>query len=468
MFIQKFFWWCAGSDGEVLRNCPKSDHIKHAGYGMLVLIPALLALISMSYAISTLTPNANKAWGIGIAWAIVVFTFDRFIISTFRKDDSIAKDILSIPFFARLIFAALVGFIIAHPLVMFVFNDSVNSRLDEKQQSEVQSINVSYDNQAAPYADKKSARDLAISKIRTEKDNQIAERESSLIATIGKRKSGRRANEIRKIRERLIRERDANIKTIESEKKAMDDQIALLETSRKKRLKDYQQARDYPAREVALSDLIATNSMIRWTQTLLILLFVFVDILPITFKVTTKKESYDVLLESSHKKAIDASRQEDTLRTELLSATTEHQRRKLAELMEAKRLDPRISEVLNDDIDEILRHRLVYRGAPDVRMKSTDEVTSTTTPSVGAPAKKLEGRKWYKLAKKKAGDKSLDLLISVACIPLQAVVAFGWFMYSGRDVLRYVSFSTLFEAFPLFFVNFFLSGLFKRTTHSSD
>jgi hypothetical protein len=48
-----FFVWSAGSDREILDRTGRSEHIKHAGYGGLVLVPAVLGLFSMMYAVST-------------------------------------------------------------------------------------------------------------------------------------------------------------------------------------------------------------------------------------------------------------------------------------------------------------------------------------------------------------------------------------------------------------------------------
>ena len=83
--LYNFFVWAAGSDREVLDRCGQSEHIKHAGYGGLVLVPALLGLFSMVYAISTLTDKWWVYTSAGIVWAAIVFVFDRFIVSTFRK-----------------------------------------------------------------------------------------------------------------------------------------------------------------------------------------------------------------------------------------------------------------------------------------------------------------------------------------------------------------------------------------------
>ena len=129
--LYDFFVWAAGSDREVLDRCGQSEHVKHAGYGGLVLIPAVLGLFSMLYAVSTLTDKWYVYTAAGITWAIIVFIFDRFIVSTFRKSDSPSKDIRSFLFASRLLFSIGIGIVVSHPTVLLVFDDSLEQELLE-------------------------------------------------------------------------------------------------------------------------------------------------------------------------------------------------------------------------------------------------------------------------------------------------------------------------------------------------
>ena len=138
--ITRFFLWCSGSDFDVLERVPRSETIKQVGYGTLVVVPAVLALFAMSYALSTLTTNPAIYLGGGFVWAMIVFSFDRFIVSTFRKSESIVNDITSTVFLSRLVFAAFVGVLVAHPLVMLYFNDSIEERLAADGRAKVAAI----------------------------------------------------------------------------------------------------------------------------------------------------------------------------------------------------------------------------------------------------------------------------------------------------------------------------------------
>ena len=76
----------------------------------------------------------------GITWACIIFIFDRFIISTFRKKESIAKDAASVTFISRIIFSAFVGIAVAHPLILLYFHQSIEVNMDEVAHAKMDSI----------------------------------------------------------------------------------------------------------------------------------------------------------------------------------------------------------------------------------------------------------------------------------------------------------------------------------------
>ena len=87
--IFEFLLWCSGSNPDLIEKSPRSEHIKHAGYGALVLIPAVLALFTMTYALSTVTDHWYFYVPAGICWAAIIFFADRFLVSSFRKANNL-------------------------------------------------------------------------------------------------------------------------------------------------------------------------------------------------------------------------------------------------------------------------------------------------------------------------------------------------------------------------------------------
>ncbi|HUM47394.1 MAG TPA: DUF4407 domain-containing protein [Chitinophagales bacterium] len=136
----QFLIWCSGSNPDVLAKCPRSEHIKHAGYGALILIPAVLALFTMTYAISTFTEHWYMYVPAGMCWAVIIFFADRFLISSFRKANNLRMpgttprsievknllhDFFSFAFLSRFVLAAFIGVGIAHPFTLLYFHKDI-------------------------------------------------------------------------------------------------------------------------------------------------------------------------------------------------------------------------------------------------------------------------------------------------------------------------------------------------------
>src|SRR5215208_2057387 len=81
---QNFLWWCAGAHQKLLKQFP-SEQTKYAGLGGVLLATFVLATLSSGYAIYSVF--GNWLWTIAFAaiWGLIIFNFDRFLVSTMRK-----------------------------------------------------------------------------------------------------------------------------------------------------------------------------------------------------------------------------------------------------------------------------------------------------------------------------------------------------------------------------------------------
>ncbi|MEP7128296.1 MAG: DUF4407 domain-containing protein [Chitinophagales bacterium] len=164
----QFLIWCAGSNPDVLSKCPRSEHIKHAGYGTLILIPAVLALFTMTYAISTFTDHWYEFVPAGICWAVIIFFADRFLVSSFRKANNLRKpgsqqrdievknllhDFFSFAFLSRFVLAAFIGVGIAHPFTLLYFHKDIEQVLAANKVQAEQTIRDEHDEKAAELKD---------------------------------------------------------------------------------------------------------------------------------------------------------------------------------------------------------------------------------------------------------------------------------------------------------------------------
>lgn len=123
----KFLWWCAGADAEILKYSSYSDHVKYAGIGGVVLATGFMAAISMGFAMQTIFHFWYITVPIAIAWALIVFNLDRFIVSSTGKGDgesSISgKEFLNA--LPRLLMATLLGLTISAPLETVIFSKEI-------------------------------------------------------------------------------------------------------------------------------------------------------------------------------------------------------------------------------------------------------------------------------------------------------------------------------------------------------
>ncbi len=296
--MAQFFLWCSGTDFWVLERVPNSESIKQAGYGTLVLVPAVLALFAMSYALSTLTTHPAIYLGGGLVWSVIVFCFDRFIVSTFRKSKSTLNDITSTVFLSRLVFAAFVGVLIAHPLVMLYFNDSIEERLAADGRGKVAQIEAGY----TAKQQKLEGRVLALKTEIRERERERNGFQAQLVDEIDGVVSGRTTGipgrgasaEEKKLQllvaqTELAAARDRNLAEIS----ALEGQIGEIRIESALDRAGFVQPTDYLARAGALEALAFESPHVNSVRWFLIVFFVFVDTLPILFKGFTPRGPYD-------------------------------------------------------------------------------------------------------------------------------------------------------------------------------
>jgi len=133
---KKFLWWCAGAHQDLLKQFP-SEHAKHSGLGGVLLATLVLASLAAGYAIYTVFDNWMYAIGFGIIWGLIIFNFDRFLVSTMRKYGiSKRKQLwMAVP---RLVLALLIGFTIARPLEMKIFEKEINVKMTQNLHKKIQ------------------------------------------------------------------------------------------------------------------------------------------------------------------------------------------------------------------------------------------------------------------------------------------------------------------------------------------
>jgi len=160
--ITRFLWWCAGTDTHFMLKSPMQDRVKYAGIGGIVLCTGALAMVSGGFAFFTaFGPKAyamdqQDSAGIGfligtvlfgIAWGLIIFNLDRFIVSSTGKGDGTDtvtwREVMQA--FPRIIIALILGFAISAPLEIRILKSEIDNELDKFQKTYTQERNVQSD-----------------------------------------------------------------------------------------------------------------------------------------------------------------------------------------------------------------------------------------------------------------------------------------------------------------------------------
>jgi hypothetical protein len=307
-----FFIWCAGADKTVLAKCDDAARLKHIGLGTLVLIPAVLGFISMSYALSTIDKLSSSPFYYitgGLVWVFIVFVFDRFIVSTHRKQERNVDEFKNITFYLRLCLAVILGIIVSHPFVLLYFDGSIAEKIianrDNLVKVEERNYQQSFDTLNV------RLNDLVQTKRCNEQLLTAEQSGNKLILPCGS-SSGipninghfPRTKEIKKI----IEDVDGEVLTERNRINLRNNELAALKNiSQQNKVKN--SSFDYLKREIALQEIKKENKIIAITELFLMLAFMLVDILPLIFKAFSPFSMYDKIMvhDSTFLKELDTT-----------------------------------------------------------------------------------------------------------------------------------------------------------------
>ncbi len=132
------FFWLSGAGAETLDQCPNWEQRKYVAFGATVLVPTVFAFIACAYAVSTLTQDWRVIVPVALAWGFIILTIDRALLATYRSFQRFHRKMGQ--FFLRLIVAALMGITISHPLTLLLFQDTVNSVIEEERETEIAAV----------------------------------------------------------------------------------------------------------------------------------------------------------------------------------------------------------------------------------------------------------------------------------------------------------------------------------------
>jgi hypothetical protein len=126
-----------GAEGSVLDEVP-TETPRFVQMFFVLAGTALVSAISMYFALVTgLRIAAFVAVPLALVWALIIFNLDRFLTSTMRSTHNVWRLIgLAIP---RVIMAAVIGIVVAEPLVLQIFQNDIAREVNATNITQAQS-----------------------------------------------------------------------------------------------------------------------------------------------------------------------------------------------------------------------------------------------------------------------------------------------------------------------------------------
>lgn len=148
----------AGSDLKILEEC-LHEVSRHARIGAVILTTSFIALISMFFAIQTISQSIAIGLIAGLLWGLAIFVLDSYIIASYKKNDNKWKEFkVALP---RLFLAIILGCTISIPMELKIFSNEISEELKliktEKENNLKDVALAGYQKDISPYvAEKKN------------------------------------------------------------------------------------------------------------------------------------------------------------------------------------------------------------------------------------------------------------------------------------------------------------------------
>jgi hypothetical protein len=300
----KFLWWCAGAHQKILKQYP-SEQTKYSGLGGVILATFVLATLSGGYAIHTIFNNWLFTIPLAVIWGLIIFNFDRFLVSTMRKYGVSKKKQLwmALP---RIALALIIGLTIARPLELKIFEKEINTKVAENIHKKIQ-LNDSLlkIENAALVQNATAERDRLLARKLTIEDTLHQLQQAYVHEADGTGGSFQRGiQDITRLKMNAYNQAKAQYQPELNElSKAVQQQDSILQSANaalEVKRKDYEKAVaaniGFLERNKALSDLSAEESSVFWSGFLISLLIILIEIGPILSKLMMPVGPYDLAL----------------------------------------------------------------------------------------------------------------------------------------------------------------------------
>jgi hypothetical protein len=313
-----FLWWCAGAYQDLLKECP-SEQTKYAGLGGVLLATLALAALSAGYAIYSVFNEPFWAILFAIGWGLIIFNFDRFLVSTMRKYGvSRRKQLwMAAP---RIALALLIGFTIARPLELKIFEKEVDVQITANRHQKLlandsllQAENRATLTAATAERDRLTTRQLAL------QDTLHRLQQAYIEEADGTGGSGHRGIEaLTRLKQEAynnaLQGAAPELRQLRQQVAYQDSLIRQANATREVRQREYegQVSSDvgFLERNKALSDLASHEPSVFWAMLLISLLIILIETGPILSKLIMNTGPYDLALANMELKQMAAAEED--------------------------------------------------------------------------------------------------------------------------------------------------------------
>ena len=299
-----FLWWCAGAHQKLLKLFP-SEHIKYSGLGGVLLATFVLATLSSGYAIYSVFGNWLWTIAFAIVWGLIIFNFDRFLVSTMRKYGVSKRRqlLMAVP---RLFLALLIGLTIARPLELKIFEKEINIKMAENAHKKIQRNDslLQIENKLQMQTAEMERQRSTIRKQSIE--DSLRNLQTAYVQEAdGTGGSGRRGIEqLTRLKmdayNQALTQYTPELADLDKNIKSQDSILNSSRSSLEDRRKQYETSVNanmgFLERNKALSDLSDEESSVWWSSLLVSLLIILIEIAPVLSKLIMPIGPYDIAL----------------------------------------------------------------------------------------------------------------------------------------------------------------------------
>lgn len=313
--ISGLMLWLSGADKNVLSHC-EGERSKFVAMGGTVLTTSVLATLAATFTIHQyLYVALAPAILLGLAWGLAIMNLDRWLLISIRRQKTPGRTIgMAVP---RLILAVLVGIVIAHPIVLHVFESEVTAQAIEDKQASYSEGREALRNQfsripqlqesrrnlqsdlkvGASGAELQSAPDYRdaqadLKRLERRWDRALYRGQQAVAEDLGSGVAAQRA-QVARIRSRILAQERARAKTsrviARSQLGGVQKRLERLEDEHEAALHKLKEAHAKPIglldRAEALHNLGAEHPAMLWAQIFIFLFILAIDTMPALAKV---------------------------------------------------------------------------------------------------------------------------------------------------------------------------------------